>query len=117
LSENFKRQLEAYRKNKPIINRKEIHPSNISLNSNLIKGQKNTNQEKTFIVTGGYSDVVKNLTERGWVRQKDPKNLFYDYIWTLKTNEINFMQMKDEQMANHFFRNGQITRKSGCVKI
>ena len=116
LSENFKRQLEAYRKNKPIINRKEIHPSNISLNSNLIKGQKNTNQEKTFIVTGGYSDVVKNLTERGWVRQKDPKNLFYDYIWTLKTNEINFMQMKDEQMANHFFRNGQITRKSGLCK-
>ena len=62
------------------------------------------------------SDVVKNLTERGWVREKNANNLFYDFIWTLKTNEINFMQIKDNQMANHFFRNGQITRKSGLCK-
>ena len=115
LSENFIKQIYAYRRNKPTFQKKVIIQSKLPGNSNLINGQQNNNQ-KTFIVTGGYSDVVRNLTDRGWVRQKDPKNLFYDYIWTLKTNEINFMQLKDYQMTNHYFRNGQITRKSGLSK-
>ena len=110
---NYRHQIVEY-----ISKKNEINPKNSSIksNTNLIKDSKNNNQQKVFIVTGGYSDVVKNLTERGWIREKNAKNLFYDFIWTLKTNEINFMQIKDNQMANHFFRNGQITRKSGLCK-
>ena len=35
---------------------------------------------------------------------------------TLKTNEINFALLKNYQLCNHYFRNGQITRKSGLCK-
>ena len=126
LKENYNKQLIDYRKKKtPTIiqnkNPTSIKPSNASINSNSIndtknKNNNNNNNQKKFIVTGGYSDVVKNLTERNWVREKNAKSLEFDYIWTLKTNEINFIQIKPEQMANHYFRNGQITRKSGLSK-
>ena len=126
LKENYNKQLIDYRKKKTSIttqnkNPTSIKPSNASINSNSIndtknKNNNNNNNQKKFIVTGGYSDVVKNLTERNWVREKNAKSLEFDYIWTLKTNEINFIQIKPEQMANHYFRNGQITRKSGLSK-
>ena len=45
------------------------------------------NEQKVFIVTGGYSDVVKNLTERGWVREKNANNLFYDFIFFINSSE------------------------------
>ena len=120
LADNYKKQVMAYRSNRPAfqtnMNPNIIKPVNSSINTNLIKNDANIPRKKTFIVTGGYSDVVKNLTQRGWVREPNAKSLEYDYIWTLKTCEINFMQIKNYQMANHYYRNGQITRKSGLSK-
>ena len=120
MAENYIKQLELFRsKNTSIPISKDsnrIELTNILISQNLMKGNKNLPKKKTFIVTGGYNDVVKNLTARGWVREPNAKSLEFDYIWTLKTNEINFIQLKDEQMTNHFFRNGQITRKSGLSK-
>ena len=120
MAENYIKQLELFRsKNTSIPISKDsnrIELTNILISQNLMKGNKNLPKKKTFIVTGGYNDVVKNLTARGWVREPYAKSLEFDYIWTLKTNEINFIQLKDEQMTNHFFRNGQITRKSGLSK-
>ena len=86
---------------------------------NLLQ-QNSSNPEKSpkkkFIVTGGYCDVVSNLKERGWEQETNSKSIEFDYIWTLKTNEINFMLLKQYQLCNHYFRNGQITRKSGLCK-
>ena len=117
---NYKKHLILYRNNRLAIpqnnNTNTIKSISISKNSNFIQQQNNIPRKKTFIVTGGYADVVKNLTQRGWVREPNVKSLEFDYIWTLKTNEINFMQIKNNQMANHYFRNGQITRKSGLSK-
>ena len=118
---NYKEKLKAYRSIRHDIpqninNRNTIKSINITKNSNLIKEQKNIPRKKTFIVTGGYADVVKNLMQRGWVREPNVKSLEFDYIWTLKTNEINFIQLNKNQMTNHYFRNGQITRKSGLSK-
>ena len=120
LADNYKKQVTSFRGYRPAIqpniNPNKIKPINNSLNSNLAINDKNIPRKKTFIVTGGYSDVVKNLTQRGWVREPNAKSLEFDYIWTLKTCEINFMQIKSYQLANHYFRNGQITRKSGLSK-
>ena len=119
---NYQKQIQYFLGNKNTapqninINKNITKSYNISINSNLIKDEKNNPRKKTFIVTGGYADVVKNLTQRGWVREQNAKSLDFDYIWTLKTNEINFIQLKNWQMANHYFRNGQITRKSGLSK-
>lgn len=120
-AENYKKQLNSFRLNKPTIvpnnSSKLVNiNSNLSLNTNLIYGNKAPKAQKTFIVTGGYRDVVNNLMKRNWVREPNAKSLDFDYIWTLKTNEINFMQIKNYQMANHYLRNGQITRKSGLSK-
>ena len=89
-----------------------IENKNIISNLNSDK----TNRIKKFIVTGGYCDVVKNLKERGWAKEPNSKSIEFDYIWTLKTNEINFMILKNYQLCNHYFKNGQITRKSGLCK-
>ena len=122
---NYQRQLNAFLNLKPyntkndnekIVSQHNAGIENKNINSNLINQEKNVQKKKTFIVTGGYSDVVKNLTERGWVKENNIKSLEFDYIWTLKTNEINFLLLKDYQLCNHFFKNGQITRKSGLCK-
>ena len=86
---------------------------NNNINANLIPERK---QKKIFIVTGGYCDVVSNLKDRGWEQEKNPTCIEFNYIWTLKTNEINFILLKNDQLCNHYFRNGQITRKSGLCK-
>ena len=116
---NYEKQLNKFKRDKPAIpqdNFPKLNYYNTSVKSKLINATKNTDKKKKFIVTGGYSDVVKNLTERGWVREKNAKSSEFDYIWTLKTNEINFIQLNNNQMTNHYNRNGQITRKSGLSK-
>ena len=124
LSDNYKKQLLQYynfykQSNSSQINDKSIFFSKnifIDRSLNIQKNDKNNQKKKYFIVTGGYPDVVENLSIRGWEREKNVKNIDFDYIWTLKTNEINFMLLKNHQLCNHFFRNGQITRKSGLSK-
>ena len=125
---NYQKQINAFTQLKSGINKqsgnKNISPQNnekerrVQINNLNSINQMNQNnmKPKRFIITGGYSDVVKSLTERGWVREKNVKSIEFDYIWTLKTNEINFMLLKDYQLCNHYFKNGQITRKSGLAK-
>ena len=122
LSENYRKQVTNYHLNKPAFSptndlnnwkSSSMNGNNISLNAKLIYGDKTPKLHKTFVVTGGYRDVVNGLLKRKWVREPNAKSLDFDYIWTLKTNEINFIKNKNFQMANHYLRNGQITRKSG----
>ena len=116
---NYFKFIEQFRRNKPsyFIPNNNKNPSQISSDINNKDIKNNVlPQAKKFIVTGGYADVVSNLKKRGWEQEKNAKNLEFDYIWTLKTNEINFMLLKNYQLCNHYFRNGQITRKSGLCK-
>ena len=129
---NYQKQFITYKRLKPVAN-KQINEKNLisssnetenkNMNVNLVnqinqnnQNNQNKNKPKNFVITGGYSDVVKNLTERGWVKENNVKSLEFDYIWTLKTNDINFLLLKDYQLCNHYLRNGQITRKSGLSK-
>ena len=110
---NYYKQINQYQN----LRQNPSSPQNIDKNS---LQQNNSNPEKNskkkFIVTGGYCDVVSNLKERGWEQETNSKAIEFDYIWTLKTNEINFLLLKQHQLCNHYFRNGQITRKSGLCK-
>ena len=117
--DNYNKLIHQFRRQKPInevVNNIKA-PSQLSNNiDNKGIKQNQLEKKKKFIVTGGYCDVVNNLKIRGWEQEPNSKNLEFDYIWTLKTNEINFMQLKNYQLCNHYFRNGQITRKSGLCK-
>ena len=77
---------------------------------------QNENKQKKFICIGGYGDIIRYLQKRGWVLNKDPKSTDFDFIWTLKTIDINYSMLRKEQIAAHFSRNGAITRKSGLCK-
>ena len=117
LPRNYQKQIYTYSRLKPQNN--NVLPKNNDIENKNINSNSNLNPEKLkkhFIVTGGYCDVVENLKNRGWVKEPNAKSLEFDYIWTLKTNEINFMLLKNNQLCNHYFRNGQITRKSGLCK-
>ena len=121
LQENYRKQVGRYMQiNRQSFN-KNILPQNNGIENRNITNLENPGQniqkkKKLFIVTGGYADVVKNLTNRGWEKNPDVKSFEFNYIWTLKTNEINFSALKPFQLCNHYFRNGQITRKSGLCK-
>ena len=60
--------------------------------------------------------MINCLKKRGWELNKDPKSSDFDYIWTLKTIDINFANLRKEQLAGHFSKNGAITRKNGLCK-
>ena len=117
--DNYNKLIHQFRRQKPInevVNNIKA-PSQLSNNiDNKGIKQNQLEKKKKFIVTGGYCDVVNNLKIRGWEQEPNSKNLEFDYVWTLKTNEINFMLLKKYQLCNHYFRNGQITRKSGLCK-
>ena len=136
LSFNYFRQLEQYKKisSKPPSNnssnnnilpivQNNVIENNVTLPNQKIRNRKNMEKSKTmlknkkkFICVGGYPDVIDCLINRGWVKINNLKSQEFDFIWTLKTNDINFPLLKNHQLANHFFRNGQITRKSGLCK-
>ena len=121
LQENYRKQVGRYIQLKRQSIGKNFLPQNNGIENRNISNLENPGQniqkkKKLFIVTGGYADVVKNLTNRGWEKNPDVKSFEFNYIWTLKTNEINFNALKPFQLCNHYFRNGQITRKSGLCK-
>ena len=67
-------------------------------------------------MTGTYTDVVQNLINRGWEKNPNVKSLEFDYIWTVKINDINFNALKPSQLCNHYIRKVEITRKIGLCK-
>ena len=72
--------------------------------------------EKTFVVLGGYPDIVNAIAKRGWKQSKDPTDKSYDFLYTLKNVDIPFIELKPNQLVNHFWKANQITRKSGLLK-
>jgi len=55
------------------------------------------------------------LIDRGWKENPDLTSPNYNFIWTLKTNEIPHVLNKN-QIANHYHNNIEITKKSGLSK-
>ena len=72
--------------------------------------------EKTFVVLGGYPDIVEAIAKRGYKQSKDPTDKSYDFLYTLKNVDIPFTELKPNQLVNHFWKANQITRKSGLLK-
>ena len=72
--------------------------------------------EKTFVVLGGYSDIVNAILKRGWIQSKDPEDKSYDFLYTLKNVDIPFTELQSNQLVNHFWKANQITRKSNLLK-
>ena len=74
--------------------------------------------DKTFLVLGGFTDIINALIKRGWTETKntDPKLLSYNYLYTLKIVDIPFANLRNDIIVNHFRKIGEITRKAGLLK-
>jgi len=94
---------------------KSIKKAEINITDLAVWKKKNKIPEdtKVFNVTGGYGDIIKALKHRGWVENKKYSSLCFDFKWTIGTGEIDYTQLEDFQMVNHYEKNGVITTKVG----
>ena len=89
----------------------------ISQNLNKKNSEEKQNDKiKKFICTGGYKDICNALKQRGWIQLKETRVDDVNFLWTLKTIEVNFSKLKNFQLANHFQKAYALTRKSGLCK-
>jgi hypothetical protein len=71
---------------------------------------------KVYIVKGGYRDVKRGLEERGWVENPDIYSPCFDFKWTCKVIDINYENLKENQIVNHFDNNQCCTSKFGLTQ-
>ena len=103
--------------------RTEDNSINTEINKNK-ENEENTNTQTTkkfpgdkkFLVLGGYPDIVAALIKRGWTQSKNPEDKTIDFLYTLKNADIPFIELKSNQMVNHYWKANQITRKSNLLK-
>ena len=103
--------------------RTEDNSINTEINKNK-ENEENTNiqttkkfpGDKKFLVLGGYPDIVAALLKRGWTQNKNPEDKTIDFLYTLKNADIPFIELKSNQMVNHYWKANQITRKSNLLK-
>ena len=77
--------------------------------------KRNRLEKKTriFKMIGNYHSIKKALYERGWVENMDKSSPCFDLLWTLKQRDIDYDNLRDGQIVNHFRCNGVITTKVG----
>jgi tubulin monoglycylase TTLL3/8 len=56
------------------------------------------------------------LLERGWLENPDVRSRLFDLKWAAKTKDIDFENIDDRQLINHFALNGCLTTKYGLCK-
>ena len=99
---------------------KEIKKTKNEPNINIGEENKNEknllNMDKTFVVLGGFKDIINALVKRGWTECKDVSSLSYNYLYTLKITDVPFDDLRFEVIVNHYKRGGEITRKCGLLK-
>ena len=77
---------------------------------------KKNQGEKKFVVLGGYPDIVEAILKRGWIQSKNPEDKSYDFLYTLKSADIPYTELKNYQLVNHYWKANQMTRKSNLLK-
>eukprot|EP01017_Pseudomicrothorax_dubius_P020415 TRINITY_DN22281_c0_g1_i2.p1 TRINITY_DN22281_c0_g1~~TRINITY_DN22281_c0_g1_i2.p1 ORF type:complete len:408 (-),score=77.23 TRINITY_DN22281_c0_g1_i2:993-2216(-) len=71
---------------------------------------------KVYIVMGGYKDLKKALDERGWIENPDQSSPCFDLKWTLLDSDIDYGNLQEGQIVNHFQKNTEITSKVGLCR-
>ena len=89
---------------------KEEEKKEITLNNNPLE-----KKQKTFLVLGGYQDIINALLKRGWKQLTDENDMSFDYIYSLKSKKIPHQDLKPNQMSGHFWKASEITRKAGLL--
>ncbi len=87
--------------------------ANISDLSEWKRKKKVDPSAKVFIISGGYKTIKAELLSRGWIRNSDLSSSCFDLKWVLKGKDIDFQNMQESQIVNHFPKSSNITTKIG----
>ncbi|OMJ90248.1 hypothetical protein SteCoe_7452 [Stentor coeruleus] len=103
---------ENERKNEKLLS----HSKKITITDmNLFKKRhKLKESDKVFIIVGCYPDIRKALQARGgWYENLDISSPCFDLKWTVRRKDVDFDNLKDYQLCNHFDKSTMITTKVG----
>lgn len=79
------------------------------------KRNKLSQDQKIFIVVGGYSTLKKALLERGWFENSERNSPIFDLKFAIKQSDVCSTDLQDFQIVNHFLKNNLITTKVGLT--
>eukprot|EP00644_Phytophthora_capsici_P008687 jgi/Phyca11/7601/fgenesh1_pm.PHYCAscaffold_20_\ len=71
--------------------------------------------QKVFSMTGWYPVIREELEKRGWFYNQDRLSPYFDFKWTLKSDELKAFKLEKNQFVNHFAQNAAITTKVGLI--
>ena len=101
---------------------KQLKKTNSEPNFEIAQEEKETktllNNDKIFLILGGFPDITNALIKRGWTESKetDPKQFSYNFLYTLKIVDIPFEDIRNDIIINHFRKIGEYTKKVGLLK-
>ncbi len=72
-----------------------------------------TGNGKVFIIQGGYDDIRQALVRRGWVENPEVTSVCFNLKWALKSKDVDYSNLLDYQVVNHFDQNSNLTTKIG----
>ena len=79
--------------------------------------KKNHGIKGRIVISHGYSDLVSRLvSEHGWTENKDTTSLIYDFKYMSKKKDLDYVNLLDHQVINHFEENKNITAKFGLTR-
>ncbi len=65
----------------------------------------------------GYEDIKQRLVNKyGWFENEDVKSLMYDYKHMSKKKDIDYVNLLEDQVVNHFHENKAVTAKFGLTR-
>ncbi|ETP54673.1 hypothetical protein F442_00680 [Phytophthora nicotianae P10297] len=71
--------------------------------------------QKVFCMTGWYPVIRDELEKRGWYYNQDRVSPYFDFKWTLKSDDLRGVKLEKHQYVNHFTQNAAITTKVGLI--
>jgi hypothetical protein len=80
------------------------------------KKHKLTPEDRVFIISGGYPILRKALLSRGWYENKEKDSPCFDLKWSLKCKDIDFKNLQEFQVVNHFNHGHELTTKIGISR-
>ncbi|GMF14174.1 unnamed protein product [Phytophthora lilii] len=71
--------------------------------------------QKVFCMTGWYPVIREELEKRGWFYNQERVSPYFDFKWSLKSDELRAFKLEKYQYVNHFAQNAAITTKVGLI--
>ncbi|GMF52331.1 unnamed protein product [Phytophthora fragariaefolia] len=71
--------------------------------------------QKVFCMTGWYPVIREELEKRGWFYNQEKVSPYFDFKWSLKSDELRAFKLEKYQYVNHFAQNAAITTKVGLI--